>query len=135
MSPAGARRRNRMATNNFISLRTVAIPVGDHDRSVAFFESFGFEKTFDAELQPGFRWVELGLPDGEATISLVARGDQLPAGIDTGIRLTVADAKAAHASVADAGGTVGELLDWPDVPLMFSFMDPDGNRLYVSQTD
>jgi hypothetical protein len=23
---------------------------------------------------------------------------------------------------------------WPDVPLMFSFVDPDGNRFYVSET-
>ena len=26
---------------------------------------------------------------------------------------------------------VGELLAWPDVPPMFTFDDPDGNRFYV----
>ena len=95
--------------------------------------AFGFETTMDAELQPGFRWVELGLPGAESTIALVAAGDQLPAGIDTGIRLLVGDARAAHRDVAAAGGSVGELLDWPGVPLMFSFTDPDGNRVYVAE--
>ena len=28
---------------------------------------------------------------------------------------------------------VGELLDWDTAPLMFSFCDPDGNRMYVAE--
>jgi hypothetical protein len=28
----------------------------------------------------------------------------------------------------DRGLDVGELLDWETTPLMFSFLDPDGNR-------
>lgn len=31
------------------------------------------------------------------------------------------------------GLSVGELLDWYGVPLMFSFTDFDGNRLYVME--
>jgi hypothetical protein len=30
---------------------------------------------------------------------------------------------------------VGELLDWETAPLMFSFCDPDGNRLYVAESE
>jgi hypothetical protein len=33
--------------------------------------------------------------------------------------------------MADAGVAVGELLQWPDVPPMFAFDDPDGNRFYI----
>jgi hypothetical protein len=43
------------------------------------------------------------------------------------------DARTAHAAVQSAGLEAGELLDWPGVPLMFSFVDPDGNRFYVSE--
>ena len=63
----------------------------------------------------------------------MASGDDLPTGIDTGIRLVAPDAKAAHAELLKLGLPVGELLDSPTAPLMFSFRDPDGNRLYVTE--
>ena len=49
----------------------------------------------------------------------------------TGIRFTVPDAAAEHASMQERGVTVGDLLTWEGVPPMFSFDDPDGNRFYV----
>jgi catechol 2,3-dioxygenase-like lactoylglutathione lyase family enzyme len=120
-------------TEIFTRVHTVAIPVTDQDRTKALLEELGFTTARDAELQPGFRWIELAPPGGGATVSLVAAGPHLTTGIDTGIRLVTGDARTAHAALADRGLDVGELLDWPDVPLMFSFLDPDGNRLYVNQ--
>jgi hypothetical protein len=41
-----------------------------------------------------------------------------------------------NVSTADeskGSGSFGELLDWETVPLMFTFCDPDGNRLYVTE--
>jgi hypothetical protein len=95
----------------------------------------GFETSMDAELQPGFRWVELRLPGAATTLALVRTGDELPTGIDTGIRLATADARAAHAKLSGLGVDVGELLDWESAPLMFSFVDPDGNRFYVTEVE
>ena len=43
------------------------------------------------------------------------------------------DAGRAHGELIALGLDVGELLDWPTAPLMFSFCDLDGNRLYVSE--
>jgi hypothetical protein len=123
-----------MTSNIFKNVRTVAVPVTDQDRSVALLEQLGFTVSMDTELQPGFRWIEMNLAAGEASVSLVRAGPELPAGIDTGIRLATDDARAAYAAVEAAGLDAGELLDWPDVPLMFSFADFDGNRFYVSET-
>jgi catechol 2,3-dioxygenase-like lactoylglutathione lyase family enzyme len=122
-----------MDEGTFTTVRTVAIPVTDQDRSTALLGQLGLAVALDTELQPGFRWVELALPGGGPTISLVRTGDQLPTGIDTGIRLVTPDARAAHAKVLELGLDAGELLDWPTAPLMFSFLDPDGNRFYVSE--
>jgi catechol 2,3-dioxygenase-like lactoylglutathione lyase family enzyme len=108
--------------------------VADQDRSTALFARLGFSVWMDAELQPGFRWIEMTLPDGGASIALVTTGPELPTGIDTGIRLATDDARVAHETVTAAGLDAGDLLDWPGVPLMFSFVDPDGNRFYVSET-
>ena len=122
-----------MATTPFSSIRSVTVPVTDLDRSKALFLGLGCSEVFDTELQPGFRWIELALPGGGAGLSLVATVEGQPVGIDTGIRLLTADARAAHATLQEVGADVGELLDWENVPLMFSFLDLDGNRFYVSQ--
>ncbi|MBV9953584.1 MAG: glyoxalase [Acidimicrobiia bacterium] len=120
-------------TDLFATIRSVAVPVTDQDRTKSLLEALGFTTSMDTELQPGFRWVELTPPGGGTTLALVTTGDQLPTGIDTGIRLVTGDARAAHAAVSAKGLDVGELLDWEGVPLMFSFVDPDGNRFYVSE--
>ena len=91
--------------------------------------------TFDAQLQPGFRWIELAPPGGGTSMALVTAGEDLPSGIDTGIRLTTPDARGARAALAAKALEVGELLDWESAPLMFSFRDLDANRFYVSQDD
>ena len=121
------------ANQIFTSVPCVAIPVSDQDRTKGLFERLGLTTTMDVELQPGFRWIELALPAGGTTLALVAAADGLPTGIDTGVRLTTGDARAAHEAVRAEGLEAGELLDWETAPLMFSFRDPDGNRLYVSE--
>jgi catechol 2,3-dioxygenase-like lactoylglutathione lyase family enzyme len=118
----------------FSGVITVAVPVRDQDRSKSLLEGLGFETRMDVELQEGFRWVELGLPGADTTVSLVRTGNELPVGVDTGIRLATPDARAAHNTLASLGFEVGELLDWESAPLMFEFRDPDGNRFYVTET-
>jgi catechol 2,3-dioxygenase-like lactoylglutathione lyase family enzyme len=119
--------------STFTAVITVAVPVTDQDRAKALLERLGLETRLDTELQPGFRWIELGPPGGSTTISVVRAGPELPAGIDTGVRLATSDARAAQATVIDLGLEAGELLDWETAPLMFAFRDPDGNRFYVTE--
>jgi hypothetical protein len=123
-----------MPLNIFRTVRSVAVPVTDQDRSKALLERLGFTVSMDAELQPGFRWIEMDLAGGDTSIALVRTGPELPSAVDTGIRLATDDARVARAEVVAAGCDAGELLDWPNVPLMFSFVDLDGNRFYVSET-
>jgi lactoylglutathione lyase len=55
----------------------------------------------------------------------------VPAGVETGIRLTTSDAAAAHADLRARGVDAGELLRWPDAPPMFAIRDQDGNGLEI----
>jgi catechol 2,3-dioxygenase-like lactoylglutathione lyase family enzyme len=114
-------------------LRTVAVPVTDQDRAVAFYVGkLGFEKRLDAPLGGGQRWIEVAPPGAEATIALVASRPDAPAGVDTGIRLASGDAAADHAALRGRGAdTDPEVLRWPGVPPMFTFRDQDGNRLVI----
>lgn len=120
-------------TTTITGVSTVAIPVTDQDRSKALLEALGLETRFDADLGDGFRWIELAPPGAVTSIALVASGEGLPTGVDTGIRLVTPDARAAHAELLALGLSVGELLDWSTAPLMFSFCDLDGNRLYMAE--
>ncbi|MFE6969276.1 VOC family protein [Isoptericola sp. NPDC057653] len=123
-----------MPTARFTGVHTVAVPVRDQDAALAFYTgALGLEVRFDAELQPGFRWIDVAAPGAPTSLALVRAGDGLPAGVDTGIRLVTPDAPAAHAALAGAGADVGDLLLWDSAPPMFSFRDPDGNTLYVSE--
>jgi catechol 2,3-dioxygenase-like lactoylglutathione lyase family enzyme len=122
-------------TKLIAGVANVAIPVTDQDRAKALFESIGFATVRDADLGGGFRWIEMAPPGAVTAVALVAAGDELPSGIDSGIRLVAPDARAAHAALSAQGLDVGQLLDWETAPLMFSFTDPDGNRLYVMEPD
>jgi lactoylglutathione lyase len=113
-------------------VRTIAVDVSDQDRALAFFtDKLGFEMRLDAAISPTTRWIEVAPPGATTSIALNSTEGAQDVGTDTGIRFTVPDANAEHAALEDRGVAVGELLRWDDVPPMFAFDDPDGNRFYI----
>ncbi|ACQ81992.1 Glyoxalase/bleomycin resistance protein/dioxygenase [Beutenbergia cavernae DSM 12333] len=111
-------------------VRTVAIAVDDQDRALAFYSDvLGLEVRLDAEFAPGNRWIEVAPAGAETSVALVPATREQPAGGDTGIRFTTADAAADHARFAAAGVDVDDVLRWEGVPPMFQFRDVDGNLL------
>lgn len=111
------------------NVMTIGVPVSDQDRALAFYrDTLGFRPVRDLPLpQFGGRWIEVAPPSGAVTIALVPSRPGLPAGVQTGIRFTTADAAAIHTELQSHGVEVGELLRWPGVPPMFTFRDQDGN--------
>jgi catechol 2,3-dioxygenase-like lactoylglutathione lyase family enzyme len=123
-----------MPTTTITTIRTVAIPAQDQDRSAEFFvDKLGFEKRMDAELTEGFRWIEVAPPGSDISVAIVAASSELPSGVDTGIRFVTTDAEAEHESMEQHGVDVDEVLRWPEVPAMFSFRDIDGNTFYLAE--
>jgi catechol 2,3-dioxygenase-like lactoylglutathione lyase family enzyme len=113
-------------------VRTVGVPVTDQDRALEFYVGkLGFETRLDASFGGGGRWIEVGPPGATTTIALVAAREGIPAGVETGIRLTTADADADHADLRDRGVDADDVLRWPGVPAMFAFRDQDGNGLEI----
>ncbi|WP_069387262.1 VOC family protein [Cellulosimicrobium cellulans] len=122
-----------MATTHLTGVHTVAVPVTDQDRALAFYTgTLSLEVRMDGELQEGFRWIEVAPPGATTSLALV-RADGRPTGVDTGIRLLTSDAAADHEALVAAGADVDELLRWEGVPPMFSLRDVDGNALYVME--
>ena len=115
-------------------LRTVGIPVTDQDKALDFYTgTLGLEKRLDVTMGGGRRWIEVAPPSGEATIALVAASAKAPAAVETGVRLTSADADATHDDLVAGGVDADDVLRWPGVPPMFAFRDPDGNGLEIVQ--
>jgi catechol 2,3-dioxygenase-like lactoylglutathione lyase family enzyme len=114
-------------------IRTVGVPVTDQDRAVEFYVgTLGLDKRVDAPVeQLGGRWIEVAPAGSTTTIALVPAHPGVPAGIETGIRLTTTDATSLHQELGARGLDVGELLRWDDVPPMFAIRDPDGNGLEI----
>ncbi|HYB25929.1 MAG TPA: VOC family protein [Solirubrobacteraceae bacterium] len=108
---------------------TIGVPVSDQDRALAFYrDTLGFRTVRDVSLpQVGGRWIEVAPPSGSVTIALVPARPGVPAGVETGIRFTAADAGTVHTELRSRGVEVGEILRWPGVPAMFAFRDQDGN--------
>jgi catechol 2,3-dioxygenase-like lactoylglutathione lyase family enzyme len=115
----------------------ISIPVSDQDQALEFYlDKLGFEKRRDVPLpQFGGRWIEVAPSDAAVTIALVPAREDAPTGVQTGIRLTTADAEGVHVRLQERGVDVGELLRWPGVRPMFALLDQDGNGLEIVQAN
>lgn len=109
--------------------------MSDQARSLDFYVGkLGFEKRRDTAFGEG-RWLEVAPPSAATSIALISASDGSPIGVDTGIRLTTEDAEAAHAALLAEGvdADPGLMRMGAFVPSMFTFRDPDGNRLVIVQ--
>jgi lactoylglutathione lyase len=116
---------------------TVGIPVTDQDRALEFYvDTLGLEKRLGAPIeQLGGRWIEVAPHGAPVSIALVPERDGVPSGVETGIRLTAADADGLHADLKNRGLDVGEVLRWRGAPAMFALRDQDGNGLQIVERE
>ena len=118
------------------SISLVCIPTSEQDRSIAFYESLGFEKRTDVPFGDKYRWVEVYPPSGTTGLALAPPpGPDEITPVRTGVILTTDDIDATHAQFKALGVDVdAEVARMGDpVPPMFWFRDPHGHTLMVVQ--
>jgi catechol 2,3-dioxygenase-like lactoylglutathione lyase family enzyme len=135
-------------TSQISQIQLVVIPVSDQGRSVAFYESLGFERRNDIPWGDGHRWVEVYPPGGSTGLVLVPPSPGQGTGVQTGVILNTDDIDAAHAALHSLGVDVdahiarvgaptviriGPVEMAGPVPPMFYFRDPDANTLLIVQ--
>ena len=121
-----------MDKRHITGIHTVGIPVADQERALRFYvEELGFETRLDRPMGNGQRWIEVAPPGSPVTVALIAASPEVPAGVETGIRLIAEDANVLHAQLQSHGVQAGDVLRWPGVPAMFAFRDADGNGLEI----
>jgi catechol 2,3-dioxygenase-like lactoylglutathione lyase family enzyme len=126
-------------------VQLVTIPTQDQPRSLAFYQSLGFEIRADWPWGDGLRWIEVYPPGTSTGLVLMPAGPDR-VGIRTGIILNTGDIDAAHermrelgvdvdAGIARIGSPVririGAVEKAEPQPPMFWFRDPDGNELLL----
>jgi catechol 2,3-dioxygenase-like lactoylglutathione lyase family enzyme len=127
------------AKTNITQVGTIVVPTTDQDRALEFYvEKLGFEKRTDVTFAGGqMRWLEVAPPGAATTVAIVPPREGDPTGVETGIALNSTDIDADHADLlakgVDADEEVSRMGD--PVPPMFFFRDPEGNTLFVVQTD
>jgi catechol 2,3-dioxygenase-like lactoylglutathione lyase family enzyme len=128
-------------------VQLVTIPTTDQVRSLAFYESLGFEVRADFPWADGHRWIEVYPPGTSTGLSLIPAGPD-PVGIRTGVILNTSDIDAAHTRMMALGidvdpeiarvgspakARIGAVEKAEPQPPMFWFRDPDGNGLLLVQ--
>ena len=116
-----------------MEIEVVCVPVSDQARSKEFYcGALGCTVMVEQEFAPGQVWMQLALPSGSASISLVSWAEATPPGSLRGHVLRVNDIAAAGAALAAHGAKVGEVMDTP-WGRFASFDDPDGNSWQLRQ--
>jgi catechol 2,3-dioxygenase-like lactoylglutathione lyase family enzyme len=114
-------------------IELVFVPVGDVDRSRAFYgDTLGWPVDFDQVVSPELRFVQVTPPGSACSIAFgYGFGDMAP-GTLKALQVVVADIEEAHADLAGRGVDVSAVDDQP-WGRFAHFADPDGNTWAVQQ--
>ena len=128
-----------------IALGSVPVFVSDQDRALSFYcDRLGFEKVFDRQYGPEFRWVAIAKKAGETEIILFRPvrsvfGERLEEfnariGIWTGMVFLTDDIEATYQALRERGVEFQKepaKQVWGGMEAIFS--DPDGNSFQLVQ--
>ena len=98
-----------MTRTSITDVRTIRISVRSQDDALDFYVGkLGFEKRLDAPISPTTRWIEVAPPGASTSIALNVPEGPVQESTDTGVRFSVPDAAAEHATMQERGVDVGE---------------------------
>lgn len=116
-------------------LQLLSWPVSDQDRSLAFFtDVLGFDLIRDNPMGPGMRWVQVGLPGAQTSITLVTWFETMPAGSAKGLVIETNDLDADYARLIAGGVEIPDGIQDEVWGRYVTFDDPDGNGIVVQTT-
>jgi len=111
----------------------VSVPVSDPERSLGFYrDRLGFEVIRDNPMGPDQRWIEVGPPGAETSLTLVTWFEKMPPGSVQGLVVGTGDIEATHGALRERGVEISDIDDAPWGRFAV-FSDPDGNGLVLSQ--
>jgi catechol 2,3-dioxygenase-like lactoylglutathione lyase family enzyme len=119
---------------NLTHLQLLSVPVTDQDRARDFYTAtLGFELIADVQMGPGQRWLQVGIPGGQTSLTLVTWFETMPAGSLRGLVLETGDLRADIKALAGQGVAVSDVQAAPWGQFV-TLEDPDGNGLILQTT-
>ena len=117
-------------------IKLVSVPVSDQEAAKKFYvEQFGMQLLADDRWGDDQRWVQVGLPGTQTSLTLVTWFDEMPAGSLRGLVLESDDLDRDMRAMTERGVPfLGEPVDQP-AGRFATFRDPDGNRMSLRQAD
>jgi catechol 2,3-dioxygenase-like lactoylglutathione lyase family enzyme len=110
------------------NIEIISIPVTDQQRAKEFYLKLGFTLITEAPFEGDKKWIQLGLPGGGPSITLVTWFKNMPAGCINGLVINTKDIGKELEILKSNGITVGTIDDTPWGKFA-AVEDPDGNRL------
>ena len=114
------------------SIEIISIPVTDQERAKAFYQQLGFSLIVEAPFEGDKKWIQLGFPESNVSITLVTWFDNMPAGCINGLVIKTADLAKDIEELSATGINAGPI-DQTPWGKFASVIDPDGNRLSLHE--
>jgi catechol 2,3-dioxygenase-like lactoylglutathione lyase family enzyme len=115
-------------------INVISIPVSDQEVAKDFYvNKLGLDVAMDTMVNETLRWLQLRLPNSNATIAIVAATAQAPAGSVDGLVFEVDDWDATIADLQAKGVTIPEVESAP-WGSWISMQDADGNHMLLQKS-
>jgi len=110
----------------------ISIPVTDQQRAKEFYLKAGFTLIRENEMGPSQKWIQLGFPNAETSITLVNWFPDMPAGSVRGLVVDTDNIEAEVKTLNERGIKTGPIQQMPWGKFA-SVTDPDGNVFTLHQ--
>ncbi|WP_433522274.1 VOC family protein [Nocardia pseudovaccinii] len=116
----------------FVSV--VSVPVSDQQRAKRFYvEQLGLDVIAEAPFGDELRWIQVGIPGAETSLTLVNWFDEMPAGSLRGLVIDCEDLDTDYRTLVERGVPfIGPPEPQPG-GIFAILVDPDGNRISLRQ--
>jgi catechol 2,3-dioxygenase-like lactoylglutathione lyase family enzyme len=115
-------------------LQLLSVPVADQDRARDFYvNTLVFDLIADTQMGPDQRWVQVGAPGAQTSLTLVTWFETMPAGSLRGLVIESDDLEADIKALAARGLMVSDVQAAPWGQFV-TCEDPDGNGLILQAT-
>jgi predicted enzyme related to lactoylglutathione lyase len=116
----------------FISV--ISAPVSDQERAKTFYlDQLGFSLLVEATFGDGLRWIQVGIPGAQTSLTLVTWFDEMPPGSLRGLVIDCKDLDEQYRTLTDRGVRFDGPPSRQPGGVFAVLSDPDGNRISLRQ--
>lgn len=115
------------------TIEMVSVPVSNQEEAKQFYtDKLGFNLIFEGQTPDGGKWVQLGLPNDNTSITLGSGQMFSPVGSLKGLMISTDDIEKDVEQLKAKGVNVADIQNFPHGRITF-LSDPDGNQWLIKE--